>query len=907
MHKSPFITFSDLAQIIKKGKKRILISALIFSLIGMVYAITRPTLYEVEATFREKMRDKAESSKSLSAVLLGSGLSSSPENMAISQMKSLQFLEKIVCRLSLNGKIQRKGSSEGIFSRIKNNFLIQQALRDEFPNDEFLYEPRKPAEKFVLPELDQPLAMINLSCLRETPAALKVIFTSAKEFEVQDGNGSFLGKGELGRAFFKDSIGFTLIPVSDEDLSSEIFKITIFPSRSIAKKLRKELKIVSDTVDKTLIRLKYSHRDRRLAAELLNAIMSEYLNVLKDEQNGYAREQLNYLKNRKDEMGQELAQIMEVHATSLLTDLSNTGFLDSKEEIEFLAKFQQEYKKQIDTLDLQIKRLRSIQKSGRLIDQNPISNDQTIQETLVKIRDYKQKSDSLALALSQNEEKGLDQEIQNMEIKNLIASGINLEAATKLYEIYCKESNELEAEMQQHQYLAEQIKDPTFEISSLSAVLKDPVSQGLIAKASQLNLDRKDQYNRSTKEHERIANELAIEREFLAVHLQQTMQLIQLKKNLLKAKIQPIQGTMLELIDQQISLLENYLKNHVQGRIKHFEEEKELIRKHLDELHQKSTNIPKKWVSEQIIKQHVMHNKAILEEVTRMVESKNIIHNISLIQSAPMDFAIAPAIPKPPHIALFSLLGAFLGLIGSFGLLLAQSLYRGLQATSEHLKILGQHVSGELSKRADKETALPLPDHELETLRRLMTFLKGNRILLIEGKGPDYSANLAALLSKQGLKILYLPLMFDRPCKEEELPGILQAIERDGVKPKIQHTPDFDTISSGGISRFGAELVSSPRFQSLLNELKKEYDCILAATDASPSSAEAEGLLNSFDRVAVTVTGERLEELNPYMQFSQDPSRKKISFIFCELPFEGGSYTQITSRIGFWQRESSRD
>ena len=239
--------------------------------------------------------------------------------------------------------------------------------------------------------------------------------------------------------------------------------------------------------------------------------------------------------------------------------------------------------------------------------------------------------------------------------------GISLEIATNLYLDYSKELVQLEATIRQNLFFIHQLEDPNFEITSLSSGLEDDVSHTMIQKASELLLNLRDQNNQSLKEQERIKEELNLQRTFLTMHLKQMVQLMELNKQLIDEKIFALQNVSLELIHERISLSEKNLQDYLISRLNNLQQEHTLIQRHLENIYAEMALIPQKWVSEQLLSQEVETNQKIVEEIAKLVESKNISHNLDVIQSAPVDTAIPPVHPLPPKVFLWSILGFLLG------------------------------------------------------------------------------------------------------------------------------------------------------------------------------------------------------------------------------------------------------
>lgn len=239
--------------------------------------------------------------------------------------------------------------------------------------------------------------------------------------------------------------------------------------------------------------------------------------------------------------------------------------------------------------------------------------------------------------------------------------GITLEVATDLFRDFSKQLIQIESNIRQNTFFIHQIEEPNFEITSLSAGLNDPISSEIIQKASKLVLNLRDQNNQSIREQMRIREELNLERTFLTLHLQQMIQLMELNKEIVDEKIYALQNVSSELIHQRISLLEKNLQDYLKARLHNLHQERDLIKRHLDSIHLEMAQLPQKWVSEQLLTQEVATNHLIVEEIAKLVETKNISHNLEVLQSAPVDKALPPVHPVTPKILLLAILGLFFG------------------------------------------------------------------------------------------------------------------------------------------------------------------------------------------------------------------------------------------------------
>lgn len=489
-------------------------------------------------------------------------------------------------------------------------------------------------------------------------------------------------------------------------------------------------------------------------------------------------------------------------------------------------------------------------------------------------------------------EKIIRERLTHQQNQSLEFQGIDLEVALDLYKTCSLQLNDLEVRRRKNNFLLGQMDDPDFEISSLGTALDDALSRDIASKASELLMQLKDENNRTSKEQDRIRQELELQRQFLLQHLQQSNQIINLNQDVVKEKIYTLQNVMLELIHQRIFLFEKNLGDYIRTRLDNLKQERTIIQEHLEELHQEMSNLPIRWVAEQLIEQNVEINQTIVEEIAKMVESKNISHKLELIQSAPIDIATPPIHPISPNMLLYAFLGAVLGGFCSVCFVIANSVTKGIQASPKNLKTIGQHISGELSSNYRSSETEALKDQDLATLRRLQSYfseglsqsvgnssikLLGQSLLLIEGKEADYSADLATLFLKQGLKVLTLSLSFDKASAKET--GLLQYLEGRITSPEIRKSETGDYIEAGGISRFSTELLNTQAFRELLFKLREKYDWVLAVSKETPVSAEAESLISIFPFIALSVNRETISDLTNYTRLTTQMGRK-VSFIF---------------------------
>lgn len=487
-------------------------------------------------------------------------------------------------------------------------------------------------------------------------------------------------------------------------------------------------------------------------------------------------------------------------------------------------------------------------------------------------------------------QRNIEERLNHQQTIHTEFQGISPNTAKELYIAYCRELSDKESKALKLRYVIGHMSEPEFEISSLSTILDDHTSGEMIAKATNTSLALKDKENRSVKEQERLRGDLALQKSFLASHLKHTIELLELNQKLLKDKIYSLQSINLSLLQNEMAVLEQQMKQYIESTIEAHKREKTLLEQNLNEMRIEMASLPQKWAAEQLIEQQMAINRNMIEEISKLVESKNITSNLEKIQSVPLDLPPHPVHPKSPRILLITLLGAFLGFFVAAIWSIGSSLIHGVGASLQNMKAMGKHTSGYLSLIHSSLNPARLLDTDLVTLRRLCAFMnephqslntidretRGNALLLVCGRGPEYAPALATLMAKSGLKVAIVDLCFDKPTATK---GLLQYLEGQSKELCVVPQPEYDVVSSGGPSRYANELLASARFHEAAHQLLSNYDWVIFFTNHMIDSAEAETLLEIFPRAAMTITDETLQQMaRPLTVISQ----RKIQATFLE-------------------------
>jgi tyrosine-protein kinase Etk/Wzc len=416
---------------------------------------------------------------------------------------------------------------------------------------------------------------------------------------------------------------------------------------------------------------------------------------------------------------------------------------------------------------------------------------------------------------------------------------LTLQSAKALYLQYTEKKDASEAQLRERIYLRDRLNDPDFELSSLTTFLTDTVSVSLAQHASDIALKIKDGENRTAREQERLKEELDTQKRFLHQHLTHMIELEKLQLKLLAHKIDSLQLQTLHLLDA----------------------EKLLIQEKIGELNHKMSSLPEKWHRENLLLLKKELGSKIIGSMTQLVETKNLNQKLYQVSSKHLDLSTPPLKAVPPHLVLSSLFTALLGCFIYYIYKLCALLVTGFPVSHVNATMSGYFSCGTLSPRCDG-TLERLSEQDLSTLRGAVQFLCAlephSCIALLDGKNPNYSAHLAALLSLAGKKVLLLHYLFD---PKEEKPGLFAYLQGKEKEIPIVRVDTYDEVASGERWRYAADKLVHPQFLHLIEELKQQYDYVLLRSDAAAHSREAYAFARIADALLVAVRDESQEDL----------------------------------------------
>ncbi len=458
--------------------------------------------------------------------------------------------------------------------------------------------------------------------------------------------------------------------------------------------------------------------------------------------------------------------------------------------------------------------------------------------------------------------------------ENQAFEGISLESAEELFLNYCKDKSFLETEEKSYDFLFEALQKASVEIPSLSHLVVDDVVEAAILEARRTMIDMQDESNRSVREQERLREELALQRHFLEQYLQQARLLMQQKKDLLEEKMYSLREVILDLIHQRISLYENHLMDYLLTRMDNLRQDRGVLEEHLLQIQGEMATLPNKWVAEQLVHEEVNAQRKLVEEVTRIVESKNILYHLEMIQSKPIDRALIPLQSRYPGLLLWMALGGMLGFFGSMSFLLLGVARGDIPLSPEALASRSLPYVGEWKGHPPRESLRAPNNTDRDLLRKIAHWISeqyqtkdmsSQKILLVEGNGPHYGTELATLFSRMGKRVLLMELSFDRDGDASSGGGLLAYLEHRTPVPVTKKELYGASLESGGISSYVGEVLQSGDFEKILNRFSESYDIILGYSRSEPSSSELLGTSTLFPRCVVTYTNETFQEVSPFI------------------------------------------
>lgn len=276
----------------------------------------------------------------------------------------------------------------------------------------------------------------------------------------------------------------------------------------------------------------------------------------------------------------------------------------------------------------------------------------------------------------------------------------------------------------------------------------------------------------------------------------------------------------------------------------------------------------------------VESGRAVYMQLLNRQQELNIAKSSAIGNVRIIDNAVTQPKPVKPKKIIIVLIGIFLGIVVSAGIVLLKVLLRRGIETPEQLEELGINVYASIpvaeafarkkvndkgwgnrnSEQSQSFLAIENPaDSAIEAIRGLRTSLHfammeaRNNVLMISGASPNagktfVSSNLAAIIAQTGKKVIFIDTDMRKGYthklfnvkNDKGLSDILSGKSDINGAVRTIEQANFDYISRGAVPPNPAELLMHRRFGELLNWASERYDIvvldtppILAVTDAA--------------------------------------------------------------------------
>ncbi|HBT4985218.1 TPA: polysaccharide biosynthesis tyrosine autokinase, partial [Klebsiella pneumoniae] len=276
----------------------------------------------------------------------------------------------------------------------------------------------------------------------------------------------------------------------------------------------------------------------------------------------------------------------------------------------------------------------------------------------------------------------------------------------------------------------------------------------------------------------------------------------------------------------------------------------------------------------------VESGRAVYMQLLNRQQELNIAKSSAIGNVRIIDNAVTQPKPVKPKKIIIVLIGIFLGIVVSTGIVLLKVLLRRGIETPEQLEELGINVYASIpvaeafarkkvndkgwgnrnSEQSQSFLAIENPaDLAIEAIRGLRTSLHfammeaRNNVLMISGASPNagktfVSSNLAAIIAQTGKKVIFIDTDMRKGYthklfnvkNDKGLSDILSGKSDINGAVRTIEQANFDYISRGAVPPNPAELLMHRRFGELLNWASERYDIvvldtppILAVTDAA--------------------------------------------------------------------------
>ncbi|GAB4191590.1 MAG: hypothetical protein Tsb0015_13510 [Simkaniaceae bacterium] len=338
------LAFSDLKILWKQKKIRIFRWGIFSALLVFLFFLVQQPKYRTSGKFKEStFIQESNTSDSLRSIFQNI-LSQADESGGISLMRSRDFLGKVAEDLGLQMQFQKEPFLKRISCRMKESW---SAMLGKKLKDKEVFRAR------------------NVHYGGEQTLTFKLSFKDNENFEARDEKNVCLGRGKLKEEIKIGPAAFTLDQAPADLCFDRPYEISILPMQPVLDGLQNSLKIKKNKNDARIIEFEYSHRDRILAAALINHVMHAYKQFLIEESEKLAQAQLWYLNDRRKRIEEELDQNLQEHMVHLEKNIGEKGFINLNSELNYLIESKAQYENSLFDINLQMNHLENASRGNQ--------------------------------------------------------------------------------------------------------------------------------------------------------------------------------------------------------------------------------------------------------------------------------------------------------------------------------------------------------------------------------------------------------------------------------------------------------------------------------------------------------------------------------------------------------------
>lgn len=418
-----YLCWSDITGAIRKRFRFIGWSALICSALFFGYALFSTPLFFCQAVFHEKGKSVSLGSGA-SALMTLSGIGGTGGNgtqSTLSIMESRRLAEIVVARMGLQISMQPEGKTWRLLKNLKDNVL-----------SEFAFWADRPSGAAVARTSPIVFRDVNYEGLYPYKFSLTVGKRGAFTLESRVGKVS----GQIGNRMEYGDISF-IVESTGPLIEGESIQFVAEPKYKVLNKFKRSLSVKLGKRKDGTLAIGYAHPSPREAQEVANALMYEYLKLIKSDAQKITTEQLRFLAQTQEKTWSDLEFKFDEHAAFAQQGITEGGYVRAKEGIKMLSKAYAD-------AENSLRELQSEETSLQVSDPVLVANSHPLLRTELsqmngKLHELNRRQNTLRLALSESVQdseliksqvENLEKEEQLRSALNQLVSGANIEQVT---------------------------------------------------------------------------------------------------------------------------------------------------------------------------------------------------------------------------------------------------------------------------------------------------------------------------------------------------------------------------------------------------------------------------------------------------------------------------------------------